>query len=94
MFGPLICKISFRLKKLEAILPTKPIIEIPKGDHVDEVSMVDYESTKGSSKSRSGAHAAGHGGPGGFFGGAEGDDDEDDEMGGAGGGQQFACNTQ
>jgi hypothetical protein len=73
---------------LEAVLPPKPTIEIPKGESVEEVSMVDFESTKGgSSKARSSG-----GGAQGFFG-AEGEEDDEDEMGGAAGGQQFACNT-
>lgn len=78
------------LQKLETILPPRAKVEIPQGDHVDEVSMVDYETTKGSSKTS--PHA---GGPGaGFFrdafGGGADDDDDDD---GVPGGQRVECNT-
>ena len=74
---------------MEAILPPRPKVEIPQGDHVDEVSMVEYESTKGGSKAQA------SGGPGGFFreafGAGADDDDEDDE--GVPGGQRVECNT-
>ena len=78
-------------QKLEAILPPRAKVEIPQGDHVDEVSMVEYESTKGSSKSA--AHAGGAGGASFFrdaFGGGADDDDDDD---GVPGGQRVECNT-
>ena len=77
---------------MESILPAKPTVEIPKGETVEEVSMMDFENTKGSSsKARS---SGGMGAAQGFFGGgADGDEDDEDEMGGAAGGQQFACNT-
>jgi hypothetical protein len=71
------------LKKLETILPPKPKIEIPAGEHVDEVSMIEYENTKGSSSS--------HGAAGGGYGReayANGSDDEDGP-----GGQRVECNT-
>jgi hypothetical protein len=70
-------------QKLETLLPPKPKVEIPTGDHVDEVSMVDYESTKGSSKSTGG------GGARGFREAYSGDDDDDDEPAG----QRVECNT-
>ena len=76
------------LQKLEALLPPRPKVEIPTGDHVDEVSMVEYESTKGSSKS------AATGGASSFFRdafGAGADDDDDDD--GVPGGQRVECNT-
>lgn len=80
------------IKKLEAILPPRPKIEIPQGDHVDEVSMVDFEGTRGSSSSHGAhGHGHGHGGPGAFFRG--GDDDDDDEEGAGAGGQRVECNT-
>ena len=65
------------------MLPPKPKIEIPQGEHVDEVSMVDFESTKGGSSSR-GAEGAGFGYGEGYS------DDEEEEMGG---GQRVECNT-
>ncbi len=63
-------------------MPPKPKVEIPSGEHVDEVSMVDYESTKGSSKSSAG-------GARGFREAYSGDDDDDDEPAG----QRVECNT-
>lgn len=67
-------------------MPAKPKVDIPTGDDVDEVSMVEYESTRGSSKSRSKA------GPTNFSEMMMGDDDEDeDDEGGAG--QRVECNT-
>ena len=68
-------------------MPAKPKVEIPTGDHVDEVSMVEYESTRGSSnKSRSKA------GPTSFQDMMMGDDEDDeDDEGGAG--QRVECNT-
>jgi DnaJ homolog subfamily A member 2 len=71
-----------QISKLETLLPPKPKVEIPSGDHVDEVSMVDYESTKGSSKSSGG-------GARGFREAYSGDDDDDDEPAG----QRVECNT-
>ena len=82
------------LQKLEAILPPKPKVEIPQGEHVDEVSMMEYESTKGSSGSRN-PYGGARAGPAGFFsafGGAGADEDDDDEEGAAGG-QRVECNT-
>lgn len=55
-------------------------MDIPSGEHVEEVSMIDYENTKGSSSA------------GGAFGKdptASGSDDED----GPHGGQRVECNT-
>lgn len=75
-----------QISKLEKLLPAKPKVEIPTGEHVDEVSMVEFESTRGSSKSRSKA------GPTGFQDMMTGDDEDDeDEEGGAG--QRVECNT-
>lgn len=75
------------IKKLETILPAKPKVEIPTGDHVDEVSMMEYTATKGSSSGGfRGESSAGAG----FFRG--GDDDDEDDEGGAGG-QKVECNT-
>lgn len=74
-----------QITKLESLLPTRTKVEIPTGDHVDEVSMVDFDSTKGSSKSSSHAGAS-RGHP---F--AMNDDDDDDEDGPAG--QRVECNT-
>lgn len=73
-------------KKLETILPPRPKVEIPTGEHVDEVSMIEYENTKGSSKS------AEHSGPGGFFKDAYASGSEDED-GPGGPGQRVECNT-
>lgn len=73
------------IMKLEKLLPPKPKVDIPTGDNVDEVSMVEFESTRGSSKSKSRAEHASA-----FH--EMMDDDEDDEDGAAGG-QRVECNT-
>ena len=71
-------------------MPPKPKVDIPVGEHVDEVSMVDFESTKGSSSSN---HKGGnsrtfrH-----HFGGGDDDEEEDDDEGPSGG-QRVECNT-
>ena len=72
---------------METLLPPKPKVDIPTGENVDEVSMMDFENTKGSSKSKS------KGGAGGMpnFSSMMEEDDEDDEEGGAG--QRVQCNT-
>ena len=66
-------------------MPPKPKVEIPSGDHVDEVSMVDYDSTKGSSKS------GGASGARGFREAMYANEDDDDDDGPAG--QRVECNT-
>lgn len=77
------------IKKLEKILPPKAKVEIPQGENVDEVSMMEYESTRGSKSGHS------HGGAGGAESlfreafGAGGDDDDDDTPQG----QRVECNT-
>jgi len=67
------------------LLPPKPKIVIPTGDNVEEVSMVDFENTRGSKssqKAREGPTYASHM--------MEEDDDEEDE---GGAGQRVECNT-
>ena len=69
-------------------------MDIPTGEHVDEVSMVEYESTRGSSKSghSHGGAGAGYGAESIFreaFGGGAGDDDDDETPHG----QRVECNT-
>jgi len=85
-----------QISKLEKLLPPKAKFNKPTGDHVEEVSMIEYANTKGSS---SGARG-GRGGdprrqmPAGFaeaFGG--GGDDEDEEEQGGGAGQRVECNS-
>ncbi len=63
---------------------------MPKGDHVEEVSMMDFENTKGSSSRKVPGAGAGASS---MFREMEGSDDEEEE-GGMPQGQQFACNTQ
>ena len=77
---------------METLLPPRPKTEIPSGEHVDEVSMVEYESTRGSRGAAHGGHSHGgaasmfgHGGPGG------GDEDDDDDEAGPGGAQRVQC---
>lgn len=74
-----------QITKLEKLLPPKPKVTIPTGENVDEVSMVEYESTRGSSKSRSKA------GPTSFGDMMMDEDDDEDDEGGAG--QRVECNT-
>jgi DnaJ family protein A protein 2 len=72
------------IKKLEALLPAKPKVDIPVGEHVEEVSMVELSQTKGSSNARAGAAQGGAGA--GFFR----SDASDEEEGGP---QRVECNT-
>lgn len=79
------------IKKLEKILPAKPKVEIPQGEHVEEVSMVEFSQTRGSNKT-SGASGGAGGGAGNFFREAF-SAGSDDEEGGGGGAQRVECNT-
>ncbi len=68
-------------------MPPKPKVNIPSGEHVDEVSMMDFENTRGSSnKSRTRQAGAG-------FSEMMGEEDDDDEEEGGAGGQRVECNT-
>ncbi|XP_025115187.1 dnaJ homolog subfamily A member 2-like [Pomacea canaliculata] len=40
------------LKTLETILPDRPVVEIPEGEHVEEVNLVDYEETRSATGGR------------------------------------------
>jgi len=73
------------IKKLETLLPPKPDVVIPNGEHVDEVSMVEYETTKGSSN-----HSGNPRGHSRFEQFATQDDDDEEEPSG---GQRVECNT-
>jgi DnaJ family protein A protein 2 len=42
------------LKKLETILPKRPHIDIPKGEHVEEAHMIDFHTTKSAHNDRQG----------------------------------------
>jgi len=42
------------LKKLESILPKRPHVDIPKGEHVEEVHMIDFHTTKSAHNDRQG----------------------------------------
>jgi len=77
------------VQKLEKLLPAKPKTTIPTGDNVEEVSMVDFENTRGSSKSSHKARA----GPTSFGDMMMGDDDEDEDGDEGGAGQRVECNT-
>ena len=61
-------------------MPQKPKLDIPTGEHVDEVSMVEYESTRGSS-------SKGAGGASNSF------QYEEDDVEEPSGGQRVECNT-
>ena len=71
------------IKKLEVLLPPKPKVDIPQGDHVEEVSMVEYSQTRGANNARA---SAGGGGGSSFFK----SDASDEEEGGP---QSVQCNT-
>jgi len=77
------------IEKLEKLLPPKPKVDIPTGENVDEVSMVEYESTRGSHGSKSKTRA----GPSSFSEMMMGDDDDEDDEEGGPGGQKVECNT-
>ncbi len=74
------------IKKLEALLPPKPKVDIPQGEHVEEVSMVEYSQTRGANNNARGSGAGGGPGGAGFFR----SDASDDEEGGP---QRVECNT-
>nr|KAG5712990.1 hypothetical protein BaRGS_021784 [Batillaria attramentaria] len=60
---------SPQLQQLETLLPKRPHVDIPEGEHVEEVNLVDYEDTRDSSRgARSEAYH----------------EDDDDDMGGHG----------
>jgi len=40
------------VKQLESVLPTKPHVDIPKGEHVEEAHMIDFHTTKSAHDSR------------------------------------------
>jgi len=42
------------LKQLELILPKRPHVDIPKGEHVEEVHMIDFHTTKSAHDNRHG----------------------------------------
>lgn len=84
-----------QIAKLEKILPPKPKFNKPTGDHVEEVSMIEYANTKGSSSGARGGRGGNHRRqmPAGFaeaFGG--GGDEEYEEQGG-GAGQRVECQS-
>ncbi len=61
---------SYVFQALEALLPPRPKVEIPTGDNVEEVSLMEFEQTRSGGSNR---------GRGEIY-----DDDDDDEDGGAG----------
>ena len=65
---------------MEKLLPAKPKVDIPSGEHVEEVSMMEYENTKGSTSKGYGAGSSAEA----YM---EGSDDEE------GGQQRVECNT-
>ncbi|KAH3774260.1 dnaJ homolog subfamily A member 2-like [Dreissena polymorpha] len=67
-----------KLKKLEKLLPARPDFEMPEGEHVEEVNLVEYDSTR-SSDGRRGGEAY------------HDEEDDDDEMRG---GQRVQCAHQ
>ena len=69
------------LKALEALLPPRPRTEIPTGEHVEEVNLMDFDTTRGFG-----------GGQGGRSEAYNGDDDDDDE--GHGGHPRMQCQHQ
>ncbi|XP_045193961.1 dnaJ homolog subfamily A member 2-like [Mercenaria mercenaria] len=67
-----------QLKKLEKILPARPKFEMPEGEHVEEVNLMEYDDTRSSGGGRREAYHD--------------DDDEDDD--GMPGGQRVQCAHQ
>ncbi|KAL4234604.1 DnaJ subfamily A member 2 [Mactra antiquata] len=67
-----------QLKKLEKLLPARPAFEMPEGEHVEEVSLSEYDNSRGSNGSRREVYHD--------------DDDEDDD--GMPGGQRVQCAHQ
>lgn len=57
------------LQKLEKLLPERPKFEMPEGEHVEEVNLVDYEGTRSAGGNLREAYHD--------------DDDDDDDMPGA-----------
>lgn len=43
-----------QLKALETLLPKRPHVEIPKGEHVEDVHMIDFHTTKSAHNDRPG----------------------------------------
>lgn len=41
-------------QQLETILPKRPHVEIPKGEHVEEAHMIDFSTTKSAHNDRHG----------------------------------------
>lgn len=66
------------MQELEGLLPERPKMEIPEGENVEEVNLVDYDDTRSAAGGR--ASEAYH--------------EDDDEMGGAGAGPRVQCAHQ
>lgn len=69
---------SYLFQKLEKLLPARPKFEMPEGEHVEEVNLVEYEDTRSSSGGRREAYH----------------DDDDDDEDGMPGGQRVQCAHQ
>lgn len=69
---------SCLFQKLEKLLPARPKFEMPEGEHVEEVNLVEYEDTRSSSGGRREAYH----------------DDDDDDEDGMPGGQRVQCAHQ
>ncbi|KAL5021318.1 hypothetical protein ScPMuIL_000473 [Solemya velum] len=56
-----------QLKKLENLLPPRPVVKIPTGEDIEEVNLVEYDETRGGSRGRGEAYDEDdedhHGGP-------------------------------
>jgi len=50
------------LKRLESILPKRPHVDVPKGEHVEEVHMIDFHTTKSAHDDRHGQRRAAYDG--------------------------------
>jgi len=70
------------IKKLETMLPARAKVDIPQGEHVEEVNMMDYDAADNNSSGRSRRGEAYH---------EDGDDDEDE---GRPGMQRVQCANQ
>jgi len=75
------------IKQLESILPPKPRVEIPQGEHVEEAHMIDFHTTKSAHENPRYGHGAGNSRE-------SNDGDSDDEHGAHYGPGVHACKAQ
>lgn len=64
---------------LEKLLPARQKVDVPVGEHVEEVNLTDYETVRGTGRGATGQAY---------------DEDDSDDEGQAGGGQRVQCAHQ